>query len=168
MSLTTLNHDFRTAMRQLPGGVSVITAAHGHERTGLTATSVVSISMDPPELLVSVNQSSSTWPVIQKAGYFGINVLNRDQQAVAENFSGKGGIKGAQRYEGEDWIETPEGILLSRHALTAFACQVDKVWLHRQHALIVGKVIHIHLEPGSLPLTYWQGQYGSFAGWQAT
>ena len=71
MNDVTLNQDFRTAMRQLAGGVSVITAAHGDERTGLTATSVVSISMDPAELLISVNQNSSSWPVIEKSGKFG-------------------------------------------------------------------------------------------------
>ena len=62
---------FRQAMRQLAGGVCVITvggdeAEQGDigasQRTGLTATSVVSLSVDPAELLVSINQGSSAWP----------------------------------------------------------------------------------------------------------
>ncbi|HBT32462.1 MAG TPA: flavin reductase [Pusillimonas sp.] len=159
---TTLNQEFRAAMRQLAGGVSVITAAHGNDRTGLTATSVVSISMNPPELFISVNQSSSSWPVIEKSGKFGINVLQQDQQIVAEHFSGKGGRKGAERYADDDWYQTPDGVWLSNRALAAFACDVDKVWMHREHALIAGLVTRIDVHAGQQPLTYWHGHYGSF------
>lgn len=158
-----LNQAFRQAMRQMAGGVCVITADDGEERTGLTATSVVSISMDPPELLISVNRSSSSWPVIEKAGRFGINVLSQGQQQVAENFSGKGGLRGAQRYADDDWTRTADGVWLSRRALAVFACEVEKVMEHRQHELIVGKVTFIDTKPGDPPLTYWQGQYGTFA-----
>ncbi|HCN70197.1 MAG TPA: flavin reductase [Pusillimonas sp.] len=159
---TTLNQEFRAAMRQLAGGVSVITAAHGNDRTGLTATSVVSISMNPPELFISVNRSSSSWPVIEKSGKFGINVLQQDQQIVAEHFSGKGGRKGAERYADDDWYQTPDGVWLSNRALAAFACDVDKVWMHREHALIAGLVTRISVHAGQQPLTYWHGHYGSF------
>ncbi|MAK55562.1 MAG: flavin reductase [Pusillimonas sp.] len=161
-SNNTLNQEFRTAMRQLAGGVSVITAAYGDDQTGLTATSVVSISMDPPELFISVNRSSSSWPVIEKSGKFGINVLQQGQQIVAEHFSGKGGRKGADRYADDDWYQTPDGVWLSRRALAAFACDVEKVWMHREHALIAGKVTRIDVHDGPQPLTYWHGHYGSF------
>ncbi|WP_397473536.1 flavin reductase family protein [Pusillimonas sp.] len=154
-----LNQAFRQAMRQMAGGVCVITVNDGEERTGLTATSVVSVSMDPPELLISVNRSSSSWPVLEKAGRFGINVLNRAQQQVAENFSGKGGLRGAARYADDDWLQTPQGVWLSRKALTVFACDVEKVFQHRQHALVIGKVAFIDVMPGPLPLTYWEGSY---------
>ena len=162
MNDVTLNQDFRTAMRQLAGGVSVITVAHGDERTGLTATSVVSILLDPPELLISVNQNSSSWPVIEKSGKFGVNVLKKEQQIVAEHFSGKGGLKGAERFADDDWFQTEDGVWLSRRALVAYACNVEKVWTHHQHSLIVGRVTRIEINAGPDPLTYWQGGYGSF------
>lgn len=162
MNNATLIQDFRSAMRQLAGGVSVITAAHGDERTGLTATSVVSISMDPAEVLISVNQSSSAWPVIERSGKFGVNVLSKDQQIVAEHFSGKGGLKGAERYADDDWFQTEEGVWLSRRALVAYSCNVEKVWTHHQHSLIVGRVTRVEINAGPQPLTYWQGGYGSF------
>lgn len=162
MSNQELGQEFRQAMRQMAGGVCVITAGDGQERTGLTATSVVSVSMDPPELLISVNRSSSSWPVLEKAGRFGINVLSSNQQHVAENFAGRGGLRGPQRYADDDWLQTADGVWLSRKALAVFACEVEKVIEHRQHALIVGKVTFIDITPGNKPLTYWQGQYGSF------
>ena len=45
--------DFRAAMRQLTGGVSVITVGRGKDITGMTVTSVSSLSVDPPSLIVS-------------------------------------------------------------------------------------------------------------------
>lgn len=157
-----LNLAFRQAMRQMAGGVCVITASDGDHRTGLTATSVVSVSMDPPELLISVNRSSSSWPVLEKAGRFGINVLSHAQQHVAENFSGRTGLKGSDRYVDDDWKKTEQGVWLSRNCLAAFACKVEKVMLHREHALIIGAVTLIELGAQSAPLGYWQGSYGTF------
>lgn len=163
-----LNLVFRQAMRQMVGGVCVITAHDGERRTGLTATSVVSVSMDPPELLISVNRSSSSWPVLEKAGSFGINVLSHAQQHVAENFSGRTGLKGSDRYVDDDWQQTEQGVWLSRNALASFACEIEKVMLHREHALIIGAVKFIELGTQSAPLAYWQGSYGTFAADSAT
>src|SRR5689334_1083437 len=60
----------KEAMRRLIGGVVVVTAGIGDERTGLTATSAVSLSMEPPTMLVTVNRSSSSYPVIARRRHF--------------------------------------------------------------------------------------------------
>jgi Flavin reductase like domain len=58
--------DFRSAMRHLTGGVSVITAGRREDFTGMTVTSVLSLSVDPPTLLVSINRGSSSWPLLKR------------------------------------------------------------------------------------------------------
>jgi flavin reductase (DIM6/NTAB) family NADH-FMN oxidoreductase RutF len=137
---------FRQAMRCLAGGVCVITACDGQDggdglgRTGLTATSVVSLSVDPAELVVSVNQNSSTWPVLLAARRFGVNVLTTDQVDVAQQFAGVGGLRGSQRFAGARWQRTDDGVWLLADALAAFACTVEQMWVHRSHALVVGRV----------------------------
>ena len=55
--------DFRDAMRQLAGGVSIITVGRGKDITGMTVTSVSSLSVEPPTLIVSVNRQASSWPL---------------------------------------------------------------------------------------------------------
>ena len=85
--------DFRGAMRHLTGGVSVITAGRGKDITGMTVTSVTSLSVEPPTLLVSINRDASSFPLIRRHGAFGVNILNADQLDVAERFSGKDGLK---------------------------------------------------------------------------
>jgi flavin reductase (DIM6/NTAB) family NADH-FMN oxidoreductase RutF len=83
--------DFRGAMRHLTGGVSVITAGRGKDITGMTVTSVTSLSVDPPTLLVSINRDASSFPLIRRHGAFGVNILNADQLDVAERFAGRVG-----------------------------------------------------------------------------
>jgi hypothetical protein len=65
---TALPATFKDAMRHLVGGVSVITAGAGEARTGLTVTSAISLSLDPPTMLVCVNRNASAWPVTSASG----------------------------------------------------------------------------------------------------
>ena len=67
--------DFRGAMRQLTGGVSVVTAGRGGDISGMAVTSVSSLSVDPPALIVSVNRNASSWPLLKRYGFFGVNIL---------------------------------------------------------------------------------------------
>src|ERR1700686_3895469 len=87
---------FRGAMRHLAGGVSVITVGRGSDITGMTVTSVASLSVDPPTLIVSINRESSSWPLLQRYGFVGVNIVNADQLDIAERFAGKDGVKGAE------------------------------------------------------------------------
>jgi flavin reductase (DIM6/NTAB) family NADH-FMN oxidoreductase RutF len=80
------SQEFRGAMRVLAGGVSVITVGRGKDITGMTVTSVSSLSVEPPTLIVSVNRESSSWPLLQRYGAFGVNILSADQLDVAERF----------------------------------------------------------------------------------
>ena len=109
--------DFRGAMRHLTGGVSVITAGRGKDITGMTVTSVTSLSVDPPTLMVSINRDASSFPLIRRHGAFGVNILAADQLDVAERFAGKGGLKGADRFAGAQWVTAVSGVPLLVGAL---------------------------------------------------
>src|SRR3954470_13358350 len=95
--------DFRSAMRRLAGGVSVITAGRAKDISGMTVTSVSSLSVDPPTLIVSINRGAHSWPLLKRSGFFGVNILTSDQIDVAERFAGKDGLKGAERFAGAEW-----------------------------------------------------------------
>lgn len=160
---------FRQAMRQLAGGVCAISASDDDgRRTGMTVTSVVSLSLQPAELVVSINQNSSSWPVISRSGRFGVNLLDAGQATVAQRFAGVGGVQGAARYEGADWQQTDDGVWLLADAPVALACAVAQVWTRHSHALVVGRitaatgrVLQGQGAPAA-PLLYWQGCYGGF------
>ncbi|WOH46906.1 flavin reductase family protein [Bradyrhizobium sp. sBnM-33] len=152
-------HDFRGAMRQLTGGVSVITAGRGKDISGMTVTSVSSLSVDPPALIVSVNRQASSWPLLQRYGFFGVNILTSDQIDVAERFAGKDGLKGLERFTGAEWTTRASGVPLLAGALAAIDCEVEEIIERHSHAILIGRVLDLQLSTRSAALAYWHGQY---------
>ncbi|MEY9280108.1 flavin reductase (DIM6/NTAB) family NADH-FMN oxidoreductase RutF [Bradyrhizobium yuanmingense] len=151
--------DFRGAMRHLTGGVSVITAGRGKDITGMTVTSVTSLSVEPPTLLVSINRDASSFPLIRRHGAFGVNILNADQLDVAERFAGKGGLKGADRFAGSQWVTAVSGVPLLVGALSAFDCEVEEIVERHSHGIVIGRVRDIRSSTRTAALAYWHGQY---------
>src|SRR5580698_557792 len=151
--------DFRGAMRHLAGGVSVITVGRGKDITGMTVTSVSSLSVDPPTLIVSINRKSSSWPLLKRHSAFGVNILASDQLDVAERFTGKGGLKGADRFAGAQWITRVSGVPLLHGALAAIDCAVEDILERHSHAIVIGRVLDITNSGHTAALAYWQGRY---------
>ncbi|MFL6838830.1 MAG: flavin reductase family protein [Bradyrhizobium sp.] len=151
--------DFRAAMRHLAGGVSVITAGRGRDVSGMTVTSVSSLSADPPALIVSINRASSSWPLLKRYGFFGVNILTSQQIDVAERFTGKGGLKGADRFAGAEWTTRASGVPLLVGALAAIDCEVDETIERHSHAIVIGRVLNVDISARGGALGYWHGQY---------
>jgi flavin reductase (DIM6/NTAB) family NADH-FMN oxidoreductase RutF len=151
--------DFRGAMRHLTGGVSVITAGRGHDISGMTVTSVTSLSVDPPTLIVSVNREASSWPLLKRHGFFGVNILASDQLEVAERFAGKGGLKGVERFAGAQWTTRISGVPLLVDALSAIDCAVEETIERHSHVIVIGRVLDIRNSGRNAALAYWQGRY---------
>jgi flavin reductase (DIM6/NTAB) family NADH-FMN oxidoreductase RutF len=146
-------------MRHLTGGVSVITAGRGKDVTGMTVTSVTSLSVEPPTLLVSINRDASSFPLIRRIGAFGVNILNADQLEVAERFAGKDGLKGADRFAGSQWVTAVSGVPLLVGALSAFDCEVEEIVERHSHGIVIGRVRDIRSSTRTAALAYWRGQY---------
>jgi Conserved protein/domain typically associated with flavoprotein oxygenases, DIM6/NTAB family len=150
---------FKLSMRHLAGAVSVITVGEGDERTGFTATSVSSFSVEPPSILVSLNRSSSTWPVLQRYGSFAVNILADGQEHVADRFAGRGGAKGVQRYEGAEWNRLASGASALADALVVLECDLEEAIDRHSHAILIGRVRSVILRQDADPLVYWHGRY---------
>ncbi len=151
--------DFRGAMRQLTGGVSIITAGKGRDISGMTVTSVSSLSVEPPSLIVSLNRESSSWPLVKRYGFFGVNILASDQIDIAERFTGKGGLKGADRFTGARWKTRASGVPLLADALSSIDCEVEDIVERHSHAIVIGRVLDVAVSARTAALAYWQGQY---------
>lgn len=151
----------KRAMRALPAAVAVVTAGVGEDRTGATVTSAASFSMAPPTMMVSLNLTSSTWLAVQRYGHFCINVLRSDQQAVADRFSGRAGVRGTHRYAEAEWAPLATGALALEGALAAIDCELEEAFVRHSHALVLGRVSAITLGSGEA-LMYGDGRYGGF------
>lgn len=149
-------------MRRLVGGVAVITAGVGDERTGLTATSAVSLSMEPPTMIICVNKSSSSFPVIARRRHFCVNIIHADQADVAGRFAGIGGVKGTARYDGADWTIMGSGASGLVGALAVIDCEVEEIIERHSHGIILGAVRDVQGDLGDgSALVYGHGRFGS-------
>jgi flavin reductase (DIM6/NTAB) family NADH-FMN oxidoreductase RutF len=146
-------------MRCLAGGVSVITTGFGDDINGMTVTSVSSLSIDPPSLIVSINRASSSWPLLQRYPYFGVNILHAGQVDIAERFTGRDGLKGAARFAGADWNIRPSGVRLLAASLAAIECEAEDIIERHSHAIVIGRMLHLELSPHQAALAYWHGDY---------
>jgi flavin reductase (DIM6/NTAB) family NADH-FMN oxidoreductase RutF len=154
----------KEAMRHLVGGVTVITAGTGEERTGLTVTSATSLSVEPPTMIVCVNRSASSWPVIQRHRHFVVNILAAHHQPVADRFAGRGGVKGVERYAQARWRTLATGALALEDALAAIDCEVEEIIERHSHGIIIGAVRALTIAPAPTdPLVYGRGRYGVYA-----
>lgn len=152
------SNDLKAVMRHVAGTVSVITAGSESDRTGATVTSATALSVEPPTMIVNINRSSSTWPVVARYRHFCINILEAAQQTIAERFSGKDGIKGKERYEGAGWTVLATGAPVLIGALAAVDCEVEDVIERHSHAIVLGRVAGLSFNGGS-PLIYSHGKY---------
>jgi flavin reductase (DIM6/NTAB) family NADH-FMN oxidoreductase RutF len=158
-SLEPQEPDFRSVMRQLAAGVSVVTSGSGVERGGFTATSVISLSVTPPRLLISIDQQSSTLPIIRRTGAFAVSFLAADQQRVAEAFAGQAGLSGAERFTVGSWRSSVSGRHELRGALANVHCHVEEMIERHDHVLVIGDVVWSSHGSGR-PLVHWQRGFG--------
>ncbi|HVV42946.1 MAG TPA: flavin reductase family protein [Nitrobacter sp.] len=151
---------FKSAMRQLVGGVTVITAGRGQDISGMTVTSFASFTADPPSVVVSVNRESSSWPLIERYRAFGANVLASGQLDMAKRFTSQSGLAGATRFQAIEWRSKATGAPLLVNSLVSLDCELCRFIEFHSHMLLVGNVVAVDMSSkcgGSL--AYWNGQY---------
>ena len=155
----TARDAFKSAMRHLVGGVSIITVAADGERSGLAATSVTSLSTEPPSLIVCIKQSASAMPLLRKSGRFGVSILGHGHQAIADRFAGVDGSKGEARFVGGDWLGAAETAPVLADALASFECDVEEMIERFSHTIVIGRVTESRAFGGDGALVYWRAAY---------
>jgi flavin reductase (DIM6/NTAB) family NADH-FMN oxidoreductase RutF len=153
---------FKLGMRTLAGAVSVVTA-HSPDGVpiGLTATSVSSLSVNPPSLLVCVNRKTEIAAVLTPGASFAVNVLTTNQIAVAQAFGGQTTAKGRDRFAAGTWHRSPDGeVPLLVGCRAAFECTVANVQDWETHHIVIGSVTEVHFFNSQEPaLAYCDGAY---------
>ena len=96
--------DFKSVFRRHPAGVAVVTLAHEGTLYGFTATSVISVSADPPILTFSIDSSSSSWPALAAADTLVVNFLAAAQVDVSARFA----TRGIDRFAEGGWTLLPD------------------------------------------------------------
>src|SRR6185436_4569504 len=94
---------FRTAMRRLAASVSIVVAKGDDGPIGIAATSITSLTVDPPAVLVCVSRSASLHACLEPTAPLSVNLLSRHQRDVSAAFGG--GIARSERFKVGSWGE---------------------------------------------------------------
>jgi flavin reductase len=145
---------FRQAMSRLGAAVHVITTQGPAGKTGFTATAVCSVSDAPPTLLVCLNRKSDSAPVLLGNRVFCVNTLAFGEEAIADTFAGRTGIKGVERFGVGEWIALATASPVLASAVVAFDCRTIEVKSVASHYVIYGAVEDVRLGPTAEALVY--------------
>lgn len=146
---------FRSVLGHFATGVTIITAMDGDEPVGMAANSFTSLSLDPPLILFCVAHTSSTWPRIEQAGTFAVNILGEDHEELSNLFA----KKGADRFSVTPWHVGVSGAPVLDEAIAYLDCRFEAEHAGGDHKIIVGRVLDLDMREGARPLLFYRGGY---------
>jgi flavin reductase (DIM6/NTAB) family NADH-FMN oxidoreductase RutF len=146
---------FRAAFRRHASGVAVVTTVHDSRPVGFTATSVVSLSADPPMLSFNLSLGASTWPALSGAQHVAVHMLGGGQVELATRFA----TSGIDRFAGVPWRVGPGGVPLLAGVTAWLVARVQQRVPTGDHALFVCRVVHTGTAAPARPLVYHEGRF---------
>jgi len=125
---------------------------------GLTASSFVTLSFDPPMVMFALQQNADSYATIMSSKAFGVSLLSRSQNHVAARFA----QKGREKYDGTPFSHGQTlHVPLIPDSLAQIECLTAQIFISGDHAIVVGIVEAVQTTVGE-PLLYFAGRYGSF------
>ena len=145
------------ALRRILGmfatGVTVITTLKGEQIHGMTANAFMSVSLEPPLVLVSIDRRTRMCNLLHEGGHYGVSVLCETQAALSDRFAGRAG---------DDLLEPRFELVrqtpLVEGALAHFVLNVVRSYWGGDHSLFLGRVEYARQNPGT-PLLFHGGRY---------
>ncbi len=146
----------RSVFRRHAAGVAVITARGHRGPVGFTATSLASVSAEPPMLSFGIGTGGSSWPVIATSDHVGVHLLGEHQQELAATFA----RSGADRFgPATAWREGPEGVPVLDGVPAWMVCEVVARVPAGDHRIVVAEVLLGDPSGHGRPLVYHQGRF---------
>ncbi|MCG2622599.1 flavin reductase family protein [Arthrobacter sp. I2-34] len=142
----------RQTLGRFPTGVVVVTAQGRSGPAGMTLQSFMSLSLDPPLILLAVARTSKSWPEIATAGRFAVNILAEDQAGLARQFARSGSDKfGGVGHRTADLTGAP----LLKGVIAWIECELHSVHPGGDHDVVVARVLDLGVaEESSAPLLF--------------
>ncbi|MBA3580942.1 MAG: flavin reductase family protein [Gammaproteobacteria bacterium] len=155
--MTPLDQQAKLAFRHFAHSVHIVTAVKNNgARHAMTATSITSLSMTPPSLLICVNRQGGLHQAIEESGQFCVNTLNPTQQSLADDCAW--GAEGEARFQQGEWLMRHDLPFL-QHAQTNIFCKAESSLCYASHSIFIGRIIEIVIAPQLDPLMYLDGTY---------
>lgn len=155
------NQEFKNVLKLWASGVSVVTTNSAAGEQGMTATSFASVSMDPPQILVCINDSAETGDAIMETKKFAINILTAAQEQVSNQFAGGSSMQ--ERFANVVWHKGDLDVPVLDEALASMECTVVQQVRAGTHWVIIGEIQSTQCQSGD-PLLYFNSSYRKIAG----
>jgi 4-hydroxyphenylacetate 3-hydroxylase, reductase component len=154
---------FRQLLGRFATGVSIISLREPAGRpVGMTASSLASVSLQPPLVSVCVDVSAEMHRVLSVADYYVLNILSADQEALSRRFAA---VPNTERFRGIPFRETEGGLVRLEGVLAYIECERFADFPLGDHTLFVGRVVGGAAGPeagkAGGPLLYYMGEYGA-------
>ncbi|HLT59844.1 MAG TPA: flavin reductase family protein [Microlunatus sp.] len=149
---------FRHVFRRHAAGVAVITVG-GAAPVGFTATSLSSLSSEPPLLSFNINRGSSSWPALSSASLVAVHLLAHHQHDLATTFA-TSGIDRFARVAG--WRRHRTGLPMLPDVLAWMAVELRQSVDAGDHSLVIGEIVEAEFTEGR-PLLYHDGRFARIA-----
>ncbi|WP_217236970.1 flavin reductase family protein [Streptomyces sp. AC555_RSS877] len=166
------NDEFRAALSRLAAGVVLVTAREASldaddpqaptgEDVGMTATAFMSVSLDPPLVLVSLREGSRMDDLLDEQPLWAVSVLSESQRHIAGRFAMKNRISDRLLFEDIPYVRgEASGAPLVGGALATLECRTEQRVPAGDHVLVIGRVLTAAVPSADGgPLTYFRGRY---------
>ncbi len=150
---------FRQVLGHFCTGITVITAIDDGEPVGFSCQAFTALSLEPPLVIFCPARTSTTWPRIERSGFFCANVLTAGQGELATLF----GRSDPRRFAGVSWVADSAGSPIIDGVLTWVSCKVQDVLTVGDHYVVVGLVRELGDVGAQQPLLFYRGRYATSA-----
>jgi len=151
---------FRQVLGSYPTGVSVVTAlGQDGKPVGMVVGTFTSVSLDPPLVGFLPDKKSTSWPQIEAAGRFCVNVLGSDQQEVCRQVS----AKGPEKFVGVEYALSQHNLPVIANSIACIECSIHSVVEAGDHWIVLGNVLGLEITRDEDPMLFHRGRYGGFA-----
>lgn len=148
---------FRNIIGHFISGVTIVTAKHHDKNFGVTASSVASVSLDPPMLLVCINQNTGTQTAISETKKFAVHILKETQAGLALKFA----KPNSDKFKDVSYSDGDLSVPIIDDTLAVVECKVAYEVKAGTHSVFIGAVQKGH-SFDEAPLAYFRGEFGSF------
>ncbi len=155
-----VGNKYRDAWSRFATGVTVITTVEPDGSVhGMTASSVTSVSIDPPLVLAVIGETRQTHTYIGNTGRFGMSILNENQRDIAMHFADP--HKNGTQLDAS-FVGNMSGIPVIAKSIAAMGCRVIAAHKAGDHTVFIGEVESIQLDDGN-PLVWFQREFVGFS-----
>lgn len=147
--------ELRRVLGHFATGVTVITTKDKEGApNGLTANAFMSLSLNPPLVLISVDKGATCYSCFELQNGFTVNFLSEAQEEISRRFA----TKGADKFAGLNWRAGSNGAAIIEGSLGYVECKITQCHDGGDHTIVVGEIVNVSAD-GDRPLLFFKGKY---------